>query len=123
MFRLTPEMLWRSDPNIDAARRLPAWPAFHKACSAAGFHFDHIEKQGRGYAAVAFTAVKRRGLFEFVQLATGTGKTVLAALVDAHAKSGRATPATTAVLAALTAPVVAASDFDDLLVDEFEELL
>jgi hypothetical protein len=121
-------MQWRSDPQIDASRKLPGWGAFHRICGeqTESFAFDHPAREGRTWTYDCFTTIRRRDFYEIVRLSVGRGKTLLDALQDAHDRCGRATPETTAALALLIdGPPVADDDFEALLgePDELEELL
>lgn len=57
-----PEVLWKVDPLVEEARRVPAWRHFHRACGKRDLFFDHVERKGktRVYGAVAFTLGKVR---------------------------------------------------------------
>jgi hypothetical protein len=120
-------MMWRNDPEIAAARKLPGWPPFHRVCGKIGLFFDHMVQEGRRgqYTCDAFTLKDRCP----VKLATGRGKTVIASVVDAYHASGRSSPDTEAALGVLLAeperpaPPPPVDDFDTLLVDDFEEFL
>jgi len=94
--RLKPEMFWRPDPAIDAARRQPGWYAFHRACGRLGVYFDHPGRSARGgvYEVLCFTV---RGDRQY-ELARGHGPTPVAALADAHDRSGRGTSETLTAL-------------------------
>ena len=124
-----PEMMWRNDPEVEAARKMPGWGKFHRECGKEFLYFDHIERHGgkRGeYLAVAFTLVGRdRRTPE--KVAEGRAKTVLGAVEAAFRAAGRHIPAAEPWLALLTNPVAAATpdpeqepadallDFEDLL--------
>lgn len=101
--RLKPEMLWKQEPEIEAARKLPGWVEFHRACGRLGFFFDHPERVGgrrSDWVIDCFTAVKnRRGLYENVGLSQGRGRTVVDALRAAHDACDRRTTETAALLA------------------------
>jgi hypothetical protein len=123
-------MMWKVDPNVDAARRLPQWGDFHRTCGEKGLCFDHIERDGRrGYKCVAFRLEKtNNGGWMGIGVSEGSGKLVLDALGDAFAKSGYDIPEAAAMLAVglqEAAPeAVADDDFDSLIdPDSFEDLL
>ena len=113
-------MLWKADPAVEAARKLPGWAEFHRACGRLTLYFDHVTRDRTGFVCDAFTGSGT----ETRKLVTGRGATVIAAIADAHDRSGRANPETRRLLAAMTAPIPA-SDFDGLLGggNDFEELL
>jgi hypothetical protein len=87
-----PELLWRADPAVDAARKLPDWAKFHRACGVCDVFYDHIERHGRGYRCTVFTRWKENDLWYHRKLADGDGKTVVEALADAYRKSGITVP-------------------------------
>ena len=136
---LKSEMFWRTDPAVQAACKLPAWPKFHRECGKQWLYFDHIERVGKAgsdYSAQAFTLTGRdRGTYSAV--ATGKGKTPIAALADAFrgaAVKGFDVPEAYHWMALLQNPDQAApsaalgSEFDDILggdvaVDDYSELL
>lgn len=121
--RLKSEMQWRSDPDVEAARKLPGWGAFHRVCAQHGFYFDHCERTGgrRGeFEVQCYTLVGRRPQ----GLSVGRGKQVLDAYKDAHDRCGRATPETEAALWLLIdGPAPVEDEFASLLGDDFEDLL
>lgn len=108
-------MMWSVDPNVDAARKHAGWQEFHRAAGRVGVFFDHMVRESRRgqYTCDAFTTSEK--------LATGRGATVIASVADAYAKAGRTSPDADQWLVVLTG--VAADDFDELLVDDFEELM
>lgn len=114
-----PEMLWKIDRELVEARKLPGWPAFHRGCGRNLLFFDHIEKKGREYTCVAFSLRPEKGNREYIVRATGRGKTVLAALKDAHEQSGMATEETRKLFDQMNG---CSDDFDDLMVDDFDDL-
>jgi len=116
--------MWRVAIEVEEARKLPGWADFHRACGRADFFFDHMERQGRRgpWSVDCFTL---SATFVYQLLVTGTGKTVIDAIADAHDRCDRATDATRAALAALRdGPLpVSSDDFDSLIGDNFEDLL
>lgn len=149
-YRLTGEMQWRADQNVDAARRLPHWRRFHELCGEHKLHFDNPVQNGRGgaYSVVAFTTEKtRQGGWEAFEVATGKGATVVDAITDAFRQAKRDIPEAAALLSLgleterdyageemepgklrdhPASYVAADDDFDTLLdapVDDFSELL
>lgn len=110
------ELLWRPDPNVDAARKLKDWARFHRVCGQHGVCFDHIERgKDRLYHCDAFTPQKvRPDLYHMIHLSHGTGRTVVAALADAFGKCGRSIPEAAEMIAA---------GLTGVSVDEFEDLL
>jgi hypothetical protein len=117
VWRLSAESMWKIEPDVLAARKLPGWATFHRVCGQRRFYFDHPVREGRrgAWKYDCFTLVN----LVPVLLSQGSGKTVLEALADAHERSGRATDETRAALAAL-----AGDDFDGLLEpDDFEGLI
>lgn len=114
--RLSNEMYWTQDPAIEAARRLPDWVRFHRACGEQGLFFDRAAKEGRsGYTVMAFTTRRRpNGTYEYLHLADGRGKTVLDAYGDAYRSAARPVPEAEVLLGrGLTG--VAAVDYEDML--------
>jgi len=94
------ELLWKIDPLVEAARKLPEWKEFHRLCGRATLCFDHIERAGRGaFGCTAFTTEKRGENWVFVHRADGRGNTVIAALTDAYEKSGIMVPGAPEMLA------------------------
>ena len=105
-----PEVLWRSDPQVEAARQHNGWPQFHRAAGQIGLYFDHVERDGRRgqYLATAFTLVDRVS----VKLADGRGATPITAVAEAYRLSGRGSPDADQWLAVLQG---VETDFADLL--------
>lgn len=111
------EAMWKLDPNVTAARKLPGWGAFHAFCGTIRLYFDHIEKEARQYACDAFTLDGRVP----VHLAKGRGKTVIDALRDAHDRSGRATAETRRLLDVIEGVPDDDDSFDSF--DSFDSLI
>jgi hypothetical protein len=113
---LAGEMIWKIDPAVEAASKLPHWARFHRLCGAAGLCFDHISRSGREYRCVAFRPEKNKfGGWVAYEVSQGAGKSVLDCLCDALAKAeGYDIPEAAALLAA---------GLTDAQTDEFEELL
>lgn len=119
-----PEMFWRADPLVDAARKLPEWVAFHKLCGRSAVAFDHIEREGkRGqYLCTAFRPVKTaHGGWQAVTLAVGRGADVLGAMGDAYRKCGVDVPGAADMLdrrlrglPRTVAPTAATDSFEEL---------
>ncbi len=109
----TPEMMWKSDPEIEAIRKVPAWGKFHRECGKVMLYYDHIERVGgkrSDYAAVAFTLGGKERLTP-TKVAEGRGKTVAAALNDAFLgaqQQGFSAPEAQPWMDLLLAPVAAA---------------
>lgn len=112
IYKVKPEMMWKQDDQVAAARRLPGWPEFHRQCGKHDLFFDHIERDGkRGpYKATAFTLQRRRDHFITVHIADGVGKAPVEALVDAYRKAQR--PVAEAELERLLGLVI---DMEDIL--------
>lgn len=110
-----PEMMWKSEPQIEAARKLPAWAPFHRLCGRSTLFFDHIEKRGRGYSATAFTTRRSGEYFVSEKLADGTGATVIAALEAAYRAAGRVVPGADELLDAMAGRDVSVDDFSEFL--------
>lgn len=94
------EMFWRPDPQVDAARRLPEWGAFHQICGRMGLCFDHIERESRrGLYVCDAMRVERLsgGGYQLRLLHQGRGD-VLSALGAAYAGSGIVVPGATELL-------------------------
>jgi len=104
-------MLWKIDPKVEAARKLPGWGPFHYACQQERFYFDHCEKQGREYKVLCYSVDAH---WHIVPLVEGRGSAVLDAYRDAHERCGRATTETTAALDTLIAGPPA-DDFMEML--------
>lgn len=122
-----PEVLWRSDPLVDAARKLPTWALFHRVCGKANLFFDNIEREGRRgqFSAHAFTLVGPKK--QTMHAATGKGKTPIEALVAAYRASGQAIPEAEPLLAQMLDPADVRDPFADLLgetapIDDIERL-
>lgn len=124
-YRLTPEMLWKSSPEVEAARRHEAWPPFHRRCGEAGLFFDLPSPAGRaGFTIVAFRShTHRAGGFWNEKLSEGKAKTVFGALEAAFRASGVEVPAAEPLLDRMLGRVADGDDFDELLNDDFEGLL
>ncbi|MBH0113238.1 hypothetical protein I5E68_09800 [Novosphingobium sp. YJ-S2-02] len=132
-----PEMLWRIDPRVEEARRLPEWARFHRLCGEAGLYFDHIERAGRTYRASAFTLNRRGpGRYSPVLLGQGEARDPVSAIEAAYRASGRAVGGAGEMLARRLGGTGVATratsgrepddddDFEDLLDDnDFEGLL
>lgn len=127
--KLSSEMFWRPDPEWEAARQLPEWGAFHQVCGRHGLCFDKPERDGkRGpYVTLAFRPVRQvNGTYRFEPLANGRAATVMQSLEAAFADCGVPIPEAAAMLARGlrgAPPTGGGDDFDDLLTDDFEELL
>lgn len=119
-----PEMLWRPDIAITAARKRPEWAAFHRACGNLGLYFDHCQRVGRsGFSVDAFTT--RNGVA--VLLANGRGKSPAEAVAAAYGAQAirttddvlaallRTDAATDADLEALLGGAALTTDLEDLL--------
>lgn len=90
-YKLSNEMQWKADPNVDAARRLPHWRRFHELCSHKKLFFDNPVQDGRGgaYSIVAFTTEKTpQGGWSAYEAGKGTGKSVVEALQSAFKATG-----------------------------------
>lgn len=102
-YRQKAEAFWKMAPEVEAARHLPGWRDFDIACARRRLLFDHIERvPGRKeWECVAHTSIRgeRSGQFKF--LAEGRGRTPVAALLDAYAKSGIDVPEAAPFLALL----------------------
>ena len=100
-------MMWSVDPDVEAARKLPEWRLFHKACGKVGLFFDmpYRERKRGPFNAVAFT-VKRNtaGGCNSFELARASGKTVLETIKSAYDKSGRTSPEADQILEAMLNP-------------------
>lgn len=106
---------WRPDPQIDAARKHPRWASFHRECGQQGLFFDDIEKQGRGYAAIAFRVEKSGEQWISYRVSSGTGRGPIEAVLsafDAALAGGFAVDPTLGGL--LTANTPAAPQINDL---------
>lgn len=132
-YKPTAEMFWRPDANVDAARKLAEWGAFHRLAGQHSVYFDSFEKSGRKYRCVAFTVRKPGENCYFVKLAEGQGDTVLAAIAAALDSCGVEVPGAAAMLrrglagSAITVPPPS-PEFDNLLggdapSDDYEDLL
>lgn len=116
-WKVSCEMMWKLDPEIDAARKLNGWGEFHRECGSEGFYFDHMTRQGkRGQWKVDCFTLTPSCVYQL--LVTGTGRTVVDAVADAHERCGRATEETRAALAVLQGVPVADDDFDSLIGDD-----
>lgn len=74
-----PEVTWKSDPAVEAARQLPGWREFHSACAKRLLFFDHIEKHGRQFVSIAVV-----GSGAAQKVAEERGKTPVEALTAAY---------------------------------------
>jgi len=115
------EINWSLDPNVEAARKHPAWKDFHRACAVANLYFDHMQKEGRGYKCTAFTLYEQRGSLFNQEVCTGRGKTVLESVVAAFRESGFDVPEALPLVDRFLG--IEVSDFDALIDDDFEGLL
>lgn len=100
-YRIFPEMMWKVDPDIEAARKLPGWMEFHRQCGKVGLYFDIPSRSGnRGpFTVVAFT-LKRNGVdgYNSYEIARASGRHLIQTMQQAHDQSGRATDETAALL-------------------------
>jgi hypothetical protein len=132
------EMTWRLDPEVEAARRLPGWAEFHRACGAAGVFYDHIERESgkrSDYVATAFGVTPRGSVYVSHLIAKGRGKTPLEAVLSAASQVSIDMPGSEeAAKRMLGQPanddvddfaefVTPPAPVDDNQVDDFEELL
>ncbi len=113
-------MMWKSDPLIDAARKAPGWSEFHRECGKQWLYFDEIEREGRGYRALAYTARKvSDGFYQRTVVARGMGRgvidAVLAAFDGAHDAGFHIDYELRALLDGSPPPVTGVIDFDDLI--------
>ncbi|MBB5985958.1 hypothetical protein [Sphingobium lignivorans] len=81
-----PEVLWKVDPLVEEARRVPAWRHFHRACGKRDLFFDHVERKGktRVYGAVAFTLGKVRDQWWSYHVADGEARSPIEAVLNAY---------------------------------------
>lgn len=119
-------MLWRPDPLVEEARKLPDWVAFHQACGRRSLCFDRPVRDGRRYTCLAFTLKRTdQGGWVSIPLGTGRGAGVLDAVFDAYRQAGVSVPEVEGMierrLSGKPAPVE--DDFAALLGDDFEGLL
>lgn len=107
-----PEVTWKMDTEVEAARTLPGWREFHRACAKGQLFFDHIEKQGRLYVAVA---VHGSGIA--YKVAEERAKTPVEALEAAYRAGGVRVPDAEPWLAMIVRGPQPADDIDleDLL--------
>ena len=113
-------MFWRPDPLVDAARKLPDWLPFHRIAGRNGLYFDRIERDGKRYTCQAYTLHRTStGGWRHETLALGRGATVLDAMFDAYAQSGRTVPD----LAPLVARRLVGDDFSMVAESDFDALL
>ncbi|MEG3175835.1 hypothetical protein U1872_06305 [Sphingomonas sp. RB3P16] len=127
-WKVQAEVLWKSEPEIEDARKLPGWSSFHRECGKRVLFFDHMTRDGRrgAWSCDAFTL---RGTDQ-VKLATGKGKTVVASVLDALAQSGIAVPGVADLLTQVVAAPADEDEFANLLPpaavaddDDFEGLI
>ncbi|PAL23565.1 hypothetical protein [Sphingopyxis sp. GW247-27LB] len=109
--------MWKSDPQIEAARKVQGWSDFHASCGQQGLYFDDIEREGRGYRCMAFT-LRRSGPdnYQRIVVARGQGRGVIDAVLacfDAALAEGFAV--SVAHRALLDGSAVTAVDLDDLI--------
>lgn len=125
-YRVIPEVMWRVDPLVVAARKLPGWIEFHRACATVKLYFDNIERVAgkRGeFRAVAFTIERKRDHAVSYLVAEGRGRTPIDALEAAYRAAGEKGFSPTGAdewLRLILNPVAAAApqavtEFDDLL--------
>lgn len=93
-WKVSCEMMWSLDPNVEAARKLDGWREFHRACGDDWLYFDHVvreTKRSGPYFADAYTLTgnPRRTISH---LHKGQGKTVVEAIADAYRNSGIKVP-------------------------------
>lgn len=122
-------MMWKPDPLIDAARRAPGWSEFHRECGKEWLYFDEIEREGRGYRALCYTARKTApDFYQRTVVARGQGRGVLDAVLAAFdAAVAAGFPVTVAHRGLLDGSAAAVVDLDDLIggaaVVELEDLI
>lgn len=109
----------RMDDRVQKARQHRGWRDFHRQCGEAGLFFDHIEKQGRGYHAVAFRVERRGEFFASFVLARGSGRepidAVLSAFHEAVKVHPRAKPELADLLSDGSSVSIIPDDLDALL--------
>lgn len=111
-------MLWKPDPDAEAARKHPDWKQFHREAGKLGVFFDHIRRESRTkFGCVAFTTrPSDAGGWNSFHLADGTGRTVMESLDDAWRKCGVASVVVDGLADRLCGRVVEAEaeDFESL---------
>lgn len=114
-YRVKPEMMWKPDDQVEAARKAPGWVEFHRQCGRHKLFFDHIERDGRRgpYKATAFTVEQRGPHLVSVFVANGSGKTPIEAVADAYRSAGQ--PIADAELDRLMGLGADSLDLEDLL--------
>ncbi len=120
---MLPEVLWANDANVEAARKLPGWREFHRACGEIRLFFDHPQKKGRNYLIAVFTGSG----YETRRLCEGVGKTVIEALGDAYQNAHYRVPVAEECLARMRGAPAVSVDVDDILggdpVMDYEDIL
>ena len=71
-------VMWRPDPAIDAARKLPDWGRFHRVCGQHDVVFDEFERVGRVYRCAGYLRTGR----QHVETARCEGASVVDALAN-----------------------------------------
>ena len=106
---MQPEVTWKQDAAVEAARKQPGWVELHKACAPHKLFFDHITKSGRFYVCDVYTGSGR----ETAKRWQGAGSTPVEALIDGYRQSKWQIPEAEVAIARLQGGPV----------DEYEELL
>ena len=106
-YHFKPEAAWKMNDEVEAARKMAGWREFHKACAKSLLFFDHIERVGRDFIAVAVI-----GSGPAHKAAEEKGKTPVLALAAAYRACGRRVPDADPLLDLLLNPEL---DIDSLL--------
>lgn len=80
--------MWKSDAQVDALRKVKGWIEFNRECGKLNFYIEDILKDGRSFTASCFRLnVPRTSPYTMYPMAAGSGKTPLAACLDAYRKA------------------------------------
>lgn len=106
-------MLWRVNPDVEAARKHDAWRDFHRVCGRENLFFDlPSDAPKKSFTVTAFTTHRHRaGGVWTEKLAEGRAKTVFLALEAAYEGCGRRVPAAEPLLDQMLGRGVEEDDF------------
>lgn len=103
-------IMWRPDPAIDAARKLPDWARFHRVCGQHDVVFDEFERVGRVYRCAGYIRDGRH----HTETARHEGTSVVDALINTFHAMQLAIPEAQRMLDHGLRGVPKTTEYDDL---------